>query len=38
VIAVQGDGFDLEYARTWAERLALTELLDRAVAEAGVQS
>jgi hypothetical protein len=36
VIAVQDDAFDLEYARAWAERLALTDLLDRAVAEARV--
>ena len=37
VIAVQGDGFELEYARAWAERLALTDLLDRAVEEASFQ-
>lgn len=36
VIAVQGPLFDLEYARAWAERLALTELLDRALAEASL--
>jgi hypothetical protein len=34
VIAVQGERFDLEYARRWAAEMALTELLDRAVAEA----
>jgi hypothetical protein len=34
VIAVQGERFDLEYARRWAEQMALAELLDRAVAEA----
>ena len=34
VIAVQGARFDLAYARAWAEKLALTELLDRALAEA----
>jgi hypothetical protein len=34
VIAVQGPLFDLDYARAWAERRALTELLDRALAEA----
>jgi hypothetical protein len=38
VIAVQGDRFDLQYARTWAEQLALTELLDRAVAEASSET
>lgn len=38
VIAVQGERFDLEYARRWAEQMSLTELLDRAVAEAGVFS
>jgi hypothetical protein len=36
VIAVQGPLFDLDYARAWAERLALTELLDRALAEASL--
>lgn len=34
VIAVQGARFDLEYARRWAEQMALAEMLDRAVAEA----
>jgi len=33
VIAVQGERFDTTYARTWAERLVLTDLLERALAE-----
>lgn len=33
VLAVQGPAFDLEYARRWAARLGLTEMLERALAE-----
>lgn len=38
MIALQGAGFELGYARAWAERMAPTELLERAVAEADVQA
>lgn len=34
VIAVQGARFDLVYTRAWAEKLALTELFERALVEA----
>jgi hypothetical protein len=33
VLAVQGIRLDLEYVRRWADRLALRDLLDRALAE-----
>jgi hypothetical protein len=33
VIAVQGARFDVSYARTWADRLALTEPSERALVE-----
>lgn len=36
VIAVQGGRFDTSYARTWAERMELSDLLERAIAEAAV--
>ncbi len=34
VLEVQGDRFDGDYAQLWADRLGLSELLARAVAEA----
>lgn len=34
VIAVQGERFDAAYARTWAERLGLADLFERAVVDA----
>ena len=33
VLQVQGERFDLTYARSWAARLALADLLERAVVE-----
>ena len=35
VLAVQGEVLDYEYLANWADRLALGELLSRAIAEAG---
>jgi hypothetical protein len=37
VIAVQGSRFDQTYTRTWAARLALADLLERALSEASLQ-
>lgn len=35
VLAVQGPAFDLGYAQSWAARLGLAEMLERALAEVG---
>lgn len=37
VLSVQQSDLEFDYMRRWADRLALTELLERAVADAGIR-